>query len=120
MNVMKLWFVATLRSFAPMKGHMQEPEIIVMFIPILSWACLCPFSLWNSRISCPIFLKVSAYYMEQSPSSKSNRFSIIIEIIRILWKKKVHFLNHKCPPPIYILCQINPNYAPTLLLEDPS
>jgi len=41
--------------------------------------------------------------MEQSPSCKANWFSASQEIPRILWKPKVHYRIHKCPPPVPIL-----------------
>jgi len=40
--------------------------------------------------------------MEQNDFWEDNRFSTSQEIARILWKPKVHYRDHNCPPPVAI------------------
>jgi len=51
--------------------------------------------------------------MEQSASLRTNSFSAIQEIPRILWNLRVHYRSHKCPPPVPILSQLDPVHTPT-------
>ena len=51
--------------------------------------------------------------MEKSPSWEANRFSASQKIPRNLWNPKVHYRNHKRPPPLPIMSQFDPVYVPT-------
>ena len=51
--------------------------------------------------------------MVQSPSREASWFAASQEIPRIWRNPKVHYRNHKRPPPVAILGQPNPVHIPT-------
>jgi len=58
-----------------------------------------------------IYSLTNLLYWEKS-FRKAKRFSGRKEITRILWKPKVHYSIHKCPPSILILNQLDPSIPP--------
>jgi hypothetical protein len=59
------------------------------------------------------YLLTYSFSMEQRPSSEANRFSASQEIPLIFWNPTVHYLIHKCPPPVSILRQFDQVHTPT-------
>ena len=55
--------------------------------------------------------------MVQRPSWEANWFAASQEIPRISRNPKVHYRNHKRPPPVPILGQPNPVHIPTSHLQ---
>ena len=47
------------------------------------------------------------------PSREASRFPASQEIPHIYGILKVHYRIHKCPPPVPILCQLDPVHNPT-------
>ena len=51
--------------------------------------------------------------MEQSPAWNTKRFSASQEIPCILWNPTFGYRNHKSPPHVPILSQLDPVHTPT-------
>jgi len=67
----------------------------------------------NKEVNQDLFYLLKS--IEQSASWDANRFSASQEIPHTLWNPKAHRRVHKRPPPVPILCQINPVHIPTSL-----
>jgi len=71
---------------------------------------------FDKRLSCYLHMYLGTYlltstlthFTQQSPFPGANRFAVSQEIPRILWNPKVHYLVHKCPPPVPILRLLDP------------
>ena len=74
------------------------------------------FRLYSKRTLIKWSYHSLTYSMVQRPFSEANWFAASQEIPRILRNPKVHYRNHKRPPPVSILDQPNPVHIPTFHL----
>jgi hypothetical protein len=85
--------------------------------------CTCNVTFWRVRVTIVAvekqYILTRTFFMEQRPW-EANRFAVSEEILRILWRPKVHYRIHKCPSPIPIVSQLNPVHPPIPLPEYPS
>ena len=102
-------------SFSPLLCQANDYNISATSI-ILNWATTSSFhSLTNLSLAMVLsFANLFTYLLHGAePFLKNNRFSASQEILRTLWKPKVHYRIHKCPPTVPILCQLDPVHTPT-------
>jgi hypothetical protein len=98
-------------------------------LDIVRWSCLSCHIMrylivtdWLTDLLTYLLTKLINYLLtyslthstQHSPSWEANRFAASREIPRILWNRKVHYPNHKCPLLVSILNQLNPVHIPHL------
>jgi hypothetical protein len=102
------------------KYHQTSYVVYELFIVLWDIWCSWNYCFWSWIIPKTILTYLITYLLtyllthstEQNPSWKANRFSASQEIPRILWNPKVHYLIHKCRPPVPTQNQIDPVHTP--------
>ena len=97
----------------PKRRHIKSRRRGIIQKKAYRYNFICNCTCILSHKSCTILTYLLTYSMVQSPSWEANWFAASQEVPRISRNPKVHYRNHKLPPPVSILRQPNPVHKPT-------